>query len=198
MLDSVIGVDENLFLLINNGFSRPVLDGVMSFFSTAGDATGWISFGLLAIVMLGGAQAKRRLVLFIVTMVLAGAALHGAKTVFDRDRPLKHFQKALETGEARINAPLGPLYHGSFPSGHSQAAFSTAAFFALYYQRRRALLYSAAALVALSRVYVGVHFPFDVLAGAALGWGVAWIVWKMDTKKSLPAGTESSSREALN
>jgi undecaprenyl-diphosphatase len=57
----------------------------------------------------------------------------------------------------------------SFPSEHSTAAFAMAAGIGVYRQRLGVALLALAALVAFSRVYVGVHYPADVAAGAAIG-----------------------------
>jgi undecaprenyl-diphosphatase len=61
----------------------------------------------------------------------------------------------------------------SFPSGHATVAFACATVLALAVPRLRVPLFVLAALIAFSRVYVGVHYPFDVLAGAVLGVGLA-------------------------
>jgi undecaprenyl-diphosphatase len=61
----------------------------------------------------------------------------------------------------------------SFPSGHATVSFACATVLALAVPRLRVPLYVLAALIAYSRVYVGVHYPFDVLAGAVLGVGIA-------------------------
>ena len=61
----------------------------------------------------------------------------------------------------------------SFPSGHATVSFACATVLALAVPRHRRPLYALAALIAFSRVYVGVHYPFDVLAGAVLGVGIA-------------------------
>jgi undecaprenyl-diphosphatase len=65
-----------------------------------------------------------------------------------------------------------PATH-SFPSGHATVSFACATTLALAVPRLRAPLYTLAALIAFSRVYVGVHYPLDVLAGATLGVGLA-------------------------
>lgn len=64
----------------------------------------------------------------------------------------------------------------SFPSSHAVNNFAAAMLFALFFPRARIWLFTFAALVAYSRVYVGVHYPSDVLAGAAIGAGLAWII----------------------
>jgi len=62
---------------------------------------------------------------------------------------------------------------GSFPSGHAATSFACAATLAWLTPLSPVALYTLAALIALSRVYVGVHYPLDVIAGAALGLAVA-------------------------
>ena len=61
----------------------------------------------------------------------------------------------------------------SFPSGHATVSFACATTLALAVPRLSVPLYTLATLISFSRVYVGVHFPLDVLAGAALGIAIA-------------------------
>lgn len=66
----------------------------------------------------------------------------------------------------------------SFPSCHTMASFEGAAGIWFYNRRWGALALLLAALIGFSRMYVFVHFPTDVLAGAVLGIGVAWLVFR--------------------
>ena len=61
----------------------------------------------------------------------------------------------------------------SFPSGHSASIFALATVLALNYPRWRWVFWLVASLVGVSRVVVGAHYPLDVLAGSAIGFGTA-------------------------
>jgi undecaprenyl-diphosphatase len=95
--------------------------------------------------------------------LVAYLASEGLKQAVERRRPSQLFPE-IKT--------LVPLPHGSsFPSGHATTSFACAVVLASVARTRRAraLLLALATLIALSRLYVGVHFPLDVIAGAALG-----------------------------
>jgi undecaprenyl-diphosphatase len=94
----------------------------------------------------------------------------GLKILAGRDRPYV----AHPDPEPLIGTPLDL----SFPSGHSATAFAGATILAAYLPRLAVPLYVLAALVGFSRVYVGVHYPLDVVAGALLGTGIGFVfVW---------------------
>ena len=88
------------------------------------------------------------------------------KLIADRPRPPLRYPDP---------APLVPNPHTpSFPSGHAATSFACAATLARFAPRRVAIaLYVLAALIAYSRVYVGVHYPLDVIGGAVLGLLIA-------------------------
>lgn len=180
MVEALVRSDETLFLWINNGWSSPLVDGLMIFATIAGDFIVWVALGFLFIFLKGASNYRRQAVIFLAVMAVAGLSIHAIKKMAPRDRPLKHFQKQIANKTITVNTPLNLLYHRSFPSGHSQAAFTAATFFALYYRRRRPLLYAAASLVAVSRVYLGVHFPSDVVLGSLFGAFMAWLAFKID------------------
>jgi len=72
--------------------------------------------------------------------------------------------------------------NGSFPSGHASEAFATATSLALINHKWYVVVpaYTWAGLVSYSRLYMGVHYPVDVIAGALLGTGSAWLSYKLN------------------
>jgi undecaprenyl-diphosphatase len=108
------------------------------------------------------------------------------KESVDRARP----EHADPTIEAAVATPGSP----SFPSGHTATAFAAAAVVGAIYPRLRWPLFALAALVGLSRIYLGVHFALDVVAGAMLGISIGLgLVWAGRRARSLLASTRAAS-----
>ena len=108
------------------------------------------------------------------------------KGIFERSRPPE------ATGiDALVGVPATP----SFPSGHAMTAFAAAGAVAVLAPRLRWPVLALAAIIAFSRVYLGVHFWLDVLAGAALGLLVGLAVaWPLRSRcgRSAPAPSASA------
>jgi undecaprenyl-diphosphatase len=141
-----------------------VLDPVFQGLSLAG------SFGivwlLLAVAISGFSWSRPWLWTRVGAAVLLAESSSGAlKLAIERDRP----PVSRPVPEPLLEAPST----FSFPSGHATVAFASATVLALAVPRLRWPLFALAALIAFSRVYVGVHYPGDVLAGAVLGVGIA-------------------------
>jgi undecaprenyl-diphosphatase len=112
---------------------------------------------------------------FFVALVTATLAADGLSYLLrqwiGRDRPPLVYEDP---------RPLVGLPHsGAFPSGHAASAFAAATVIAWASRRLAVPAYLLAALVAWSRVYVGVHWPLDVIGGAALGTLVAIALLKL-------------------
>ena len=119
----------------------------------------WIAIALAAVAL------RRRPPQFALAVTLAVFAADGLATalkqLIGRDRPY-------------VDHPLPePLMTTaldvSFPSGHAATSFAGATVLAFAWPRWAPALYALAVLIGASRVYVGVHYPADVLAGALLG-----------------------------
>ncbi|MBI3581674.1 MAG: phosphatase PAP2 family protein [Nitrospinae bacterium] len=160
-------LDEGLFWMVNGHYSAPA-DYLMAAFTYSALTIPAVVIALVAMYFYKG-LAARNIWLLAVSLVVAGVALHGMKYVTGADRPLAYFAKTKPPRDQFVHAPFERHEAGSFPSGHSQTAFSVATFMALMFRRHRPLWFAWAALVAFSRVYLGVHFPIDIAAGAITG-----------------------------
>ena len=95
-----------------------------------------------------------------------------------------------------------PWYHpfgpggSSFPSGHTNASFAAAFALAKGFGKKGAWAYLVAALIAVSRLWVGVHYPTDVIAGAVCGTLCAWLAWTLSHKYISPNFLEPHEDEA--
>lgn len=94
------------------------------------------------------------------------------KTVVDRERP---FESLADVKVKHLSSATG----SSFPSGHTSQAFAIATTLALTYSKPIVYIpvFLWAGLVGYGRMYLGVHYPSDVLVGAVLGTGCALLVW---------------------
>jgi undecaprenyl-diphosphatase len=141
------------------GWLDPVFEG-LSYAGKLGLL--WI---VLALVLCG---LYRRWGVFAVTVaavVLSDLTATGLKALIDRPRP------PLRYPEPKTLVPLP--HDASFPSGHAATSFAAATMLSFAFPRFAPALYVLAAAVAFSRIYVGVHYPLDVIGGAVLGMLVA-------------------------
>ena len=98
------------------------------------------------------------------------------KRTFQRTRPFEAYPELI------YKKGTGGSY--SMPSGHTSSAFSTATSLSLNFRKWYVVApaYTYAAAVGYSRMYLGVHYPSDVLVGALLGSGTAYLTWKINKK----------------
>jgi len=141
-----------------------VLDPLFAALSYAG-SFGFVWLGI-ALGISGFSWSRPWLWTRVGAAILIAESLSGAlKNWADRDRP------PLSNPEPDPLVDLPATF--SFPSGHATVSFACATVLALAVPRLRVPLFALATLISFSRVYVGVHYPFDVLAGAVLGVGIA-------------------------
>jgi undecaprenyl-diphosphatase len=162
MLDYILQLDTQLFYLINGTLQNSIFDWLMPFIT---EKFHWFPVWGIVIVWLawkGGKQGRIVLIL-VIPLILLSDQLSSSilKPFFARIRPCNVLENVhlLENKSKAF----------SFPSSHAVNFFAIATYFGYFYRKYVWWFLLVAAMVAYSRVYVGVHYPFDVLAGAIVG-----------------------------
>ncbi len=178
-MGGLVDLDKALFLWINNGLASRWLDPLFYLWSQLGNAA--VSFALvvaLALIFKRPTFLKEHLPWLVAAALLGGVVVHWLKDFVGRDRPVEVFSQLVKAGKVHLHL-VGPiLSRSSFPSGHAQLAFAMATYLSFALPRWWWAFLGIAAGVALSRIYMGVHFPADCLAGAAIGALSALLAWK--------------------
>jgi len=132
--------------------------------SRAGDGVVWYLLMVLLPLLYGRAGWRASLAMLLTGAI--GLLLYKwLKRVLVRERPFIRY--------AGIRLAMPPLDRYSFPSGHTLHAVCFATLVAAQFPELGWVLWPLASLIALSRVVLGLHYPTDVAAGAAIGFGLA-------------------------
>src|SRR6266481_9928249 len=201
-------MDQSLFHLINQQWTSPALDLFMAGLS---DSQIWrpflIAIGISALVF-GGFKARALVICLGISLAIGGLVTSALKSSVARHRP-KHVQSVrmvqlqkarpkfltlfkkpiIRFSDASDRTRSGP----SFPSGHTVNNTIIAVFCTLFYRRQGWLYWFVTAAVGYSRVYLGSHWPSDVLATVFLGIGESLflvamfeLIWRIVGRKWMP------------
>jgi undecaprenyl-diphosphatase len=177
-VDTLLQLDRELFLLLHYGLQAKWLTPAMIFFSEANKLlpVRLLALGVWIVLLYRGGKARTFALLLLPALILTNEACDLLKAWTGRERPCVAMPDLQVLTGVRLTS-------GSFPSAH---AANTAALFSLMagLWGRKMWLYGAwlPFLTGLSRVYVGVHYPFDViggwLLGGLIGFTLCWLVMK--------------------
>jgi undecaprenyl-diphosphatase len=164
-LDALLRFDVWLFYLINVEGANRVFDAVMPFLTDFSNFEIPVAVAWVLLMIFGGKKGRVTALILALTLLLTDQlSSHVVKPLFHRSRP------CAELSDVRLLVGFKNTY--SFTSTHAVNIFGSATVLALAYRRLAAAFLAIAVAVAYSRVYVGVHYPLDVICGAALGAGV--------------------------
>jgi membrane-associated phospholipid phosphatase len=166
----LLSLEESLFWFIHRSLANPAFDWLMPQLASNALFLPCVLIGSMLLIWHGGPRARVFTVLLLLSVAIGdGLVCNSLKQLVGRQRPFEILEgvKPL-VGQAGLGESL--------PSAHAANWFAGAMICLLYFPRWARLVIPLAALVAFSRVYNGVHFPSDVLAGALLGAGTATAV----------------------
>lgn len=156
------GLDVKLFYAINGGPHPHLLNEVMKLASVLGNKGLIFAVGMLALFLFGKGARREAATVGFMGMVLAIGAGELLKHLINRPRPYV----ALPTGTVHL---LAHYSGSSFPSGHTTIAFAVAVALGSRMRGWFWPLLAFAALIGFSRIYLGDHYPTDVLGGIIVG-----------------------------
>lgn len=183
MTSTLQRIDFSLYHLILFGPHPDWLNKTMLFVTTPQNFFLGIAVAVLFVWAKFGLRG-RFLILCSLTSILISDPLTSriVKTIFQRSRPCH----LVDTP----NLLTGCSDSYSFPSSHAVNMFAEATVLSLVYPKAAPVAYAFASIVGYSRVYIGVHYPFDVIGGAAigilLGGAVVMIIQKLPVFRRLP------------
>ena len=171
-------MDFTLFKLVNGLSGEAFADAAVTFLARDLAA---ILVGLIALVFLAGWSRRRAARRNGAVLATAAAAV-----ALELNQPLAHWIDRVRPylahpGQAHLL--IARSHDPSFPSDHATGAFALAVGIWLYDRTLGTVLLVLAAVMGFARVYVGTHYPGDVLAGALIGGGVACGLYLLPTRR---------------
>ena len=173
---------EEAFLLFLQDIRTDFMNPIMRFFSFLGNS-GWLWIVICILLLIYKPTRPIGVIAAVTLLVSAGLCNGLIKHIVNRTRPYDAIEELTLIAKKPNDS--------SFPSGHSNASFAVACAITWCFAKKRKwigiILIGIASLIAFSRLYVGAHYPTDVIAGVLLGIVISIVVYLLLRKKALPA-----------
>ena len=185
MIDTIVAIDKQIMVFLNKTISNPIFDFIMPIITNQNFLvfSGLILIGYLA--YFGGKRGRITIVVLLIAASFSDAiCFQIIKPWVGRIRPSHEFYEYIN-----LLVSKGGKY--SFPSNHAANSFVFATVLSYFYDRKRISLYILASTIAFSRVYVGVHYPLDIIFGSIIGYIISWIIlslWVIIKMRELKRG----------
>lgn len=173
-MDRLIAFDKALFSWLNLELTHPLLDSFMPWVTDRENFFIPLALVGLGLIILGGRKERKALLLAILVLVITDPTSSFLKGQIQRIRPCNI--------EEMVKVLVGCTHSFSMPSSHAANIFGVSITLSLFYKKLSPLFLFIAFLVAYSRVYVGVHYPSDVVAGAVLGISLSLFILTLEGK----------------
>ena len=164
-----------------NGWWRfPVLDWLVPWVTYLGSHYAVGVFSILAWLL-----TKQKKVFFHLLLLYAiqSAVAYSIKFLVNRERPLRFLETVIQLPKSQ-----GEILDPSFPSGHALYAFMMATLLGHWFPRYRIIFFLLAGFIGWTRIYLGLHYPTDVIAGGLLGYGITRLfLYRMNLSLGKPA-----------
>jgi undecaprenyl-diphosphatase len=180
VLDYIIYIDRLLFTLLNGTIANPVFDVIMPLITDLNKSSVVLVIAGVAwiILIVKGGKTGRITAIGLILVLTLSDQLNSSvmKSVFQRPRPCHFVGEVVNMESLRLLVRCGSGL--SFPSSHAANNAAVATFLTWYYPKYKWIFVGIALTVAFSRIYVGVHFPIDVIGGIIVGiiCGVSGII----------------------
>ena len=166
----LIELDKQIMILLNKSISNSFFDFLMPII-TNDRFLGFV--GLLIIVhLLINCGKKGRISILILIIAVGSTDIICAQLIKPFIGRLRPSYEIIDS----INLLVKKGGKWSFPSNHAANSFAFATVLSYFFSKYKLHLILLASVIAFSRVYVGVHYPFDILFGAIFGYAISWIV----------------------
>ena len=148
----------------NGWWSSPVLDHALPWLTYLGS-----HYALILFIILSWTITKQRKVLrhLVLLYAIQSAVIYSLKFLVQRQRPLFLLEMA-----SKLSKGPGEILDPSFPSAHAAFSFMMATLLALWFPRYRVIFFIVAGFIGWTRIYLGLHYPTDVIVGTLLGYGI--------------------------